>query len=73
MGGEVRPLPRPGGSSTDARFPILAGQSEAYLLKTLKYYHGGQRSAAMMYAMSFAMNAADINKLAAYYARSGAK
>jgi cytochrome c553 len=63
----------PGGSSTDARFPVLAGQSEAYLLKTLKYYHGGQRSAAMMYAMSFAMNAADINKLAAYYARSGAK
>lgn len=61
----------PGGNSTDPRFPVIAGQSEAYLLKTLKYYHGGDRSAPMMYAMSFAMNAADINKLAAYYARSG--
>jgi cytochrome c553 len=63
----------PGGNSTDPRFPILAGQSEAYLLKTLKVYHGGERSDPMMYAMSFQMNEADINKLAAYYARSAAQ
>jgi len=59
----------PGGNSTDPRFPILAGQSQAYLVKTLKHYHGGERGNPMMYAMSFAMNEADILKLAAYYAR----
>jgi cytochrome c553 len=63
----------PGGNSADPRFPILAGQSQAYLVKTLKHYHGGQRGDPMMYAMSFAMNEADINKLAAYYAGSAAQ
>jgi cytochrome c553 len=59
----------PGGRSEDPRFPVLAGQSHDYLIKTLKHYHGGDRGNAMMYAMSFAMNEADILKLAAYYAR----
>ncbi len=63
----------PGGKSTDPRFPILAGQSQSYLIKTLKHYHGGQRGDPMMFAMSFAMNEADILKLAAYYARSAAQ
>ncbi len=58
----------PGGKSTDSRFPVLAGQDETYLTKTLKLYHGGERSNSMMYAMSFLMAESDIRKLAAYYA-----
>ena len=61
------------GRSTDPRFPILAGQDEAYLLKTLKLYHGGERPSTAMPAMSFLMAESDINKLAAYYARQPAK
>ena len=52
---------------------ILAGQDEAYLLKTLKLYHGGERPSTAMQAMSFLMAESDINKLAAYYARQPAK
>ncbi len=59
----------PQGKSTDPRFPILAGQSESYLLEALTLYHGGQRGNSMMYAMSFPLHAADIKKLASYYAR----
>lgn len=56
------------GIGTDPRFPILAGQSKAYLVKALTNYHGGQRENSMMYAMSFPMGLADIEHLAAYYA-----
>lgn len=61
-----------GGHSTDPRFPILAGQNEAYLVNALKRYHGGERENSMMYAMSFLMAESDIAKLAAYYAGQGA-
>lgn len=63
----------PAGRSTDTRFPILAGQDEAYLVKTLKQYHGGDRPSSAMQAMSFLMAESDIAKLAAYYARQPAK
>ncbi|MDH3229265.1 MAG: cytochrome c4 [Alphaproteobacteria bacterium] len=63
----------PEGRSTDSRFPILAGQDEAYLMKTLKLYHGGERPSSAMQAMSFLMAESDIVKLAAYYARQPAK
>jgi cytochrome c553 len=63
----------PAGRSTDPRFPILAGQDETYLAKTLKLYHGGDRSSTAMQAMSFLMAESDIGKLAAYYARQPAK
>ncbi len=56
------------GNSTDWRFPILAGQSEAYLVKALKLYHGRERANSMMHAMSFPMGESDIRKLAAFYA-----
>lgn len=59
----------PGGNSTDPRFPILAGQDQAYLVKALKLYHVGKRENALMYAMSFPMGESDIEKLAAHYAR----
>ncbi len=61
------------GRSTDSRFPILAGQDEAYLVKTLKLYHGGERPSSAMQAMSFLMAESDITKLAAYYARQPAR
>jgi cytochrome c553 len=62
----------PAGRSTDSRFPILAGQDETYLAKTMKQYHGGDRSSTAMQAMSFLMAESDIEKLAAYYARQPA-
>ena len=58
----------PDGKSSDPRYPILAGQSEAYLIKALKLYHKGERNNSMMQAMSYPMSASDIRKLAAYYA-----
>ncbi|MBE9557310.1 MAG: c-type cytochrome [Proteobacteria bacterium] len=61
-----------GGHSADPRFPILAGQNEAYLINALKRYHGGERESSMMYAMSFLMGESDIAKLAAFYAGQGA-
>jgi len=61
-----------GGHSTDPRFPILAGQNEAYLINALKRYHGGDRESSMMFAMSFLMVESDIAKLAAFYAGQGA-
>lgn len=59
----------PKGNSTDERFPILAGQDEAYLVKAMRLFHAGERANEMMYAMSFLMSESDIRKLAAYYAR----
>jgi cytochrome c553 len=61
----------PGGKSSDPRFPILAGQVESYLVKTLKMYHTGDRPNSMMQAMSFPMSESDIEKLAAFYAGQG--
>jgi cytochrome c553 len=57
------------GNSTDTRFPVLAGQDEAYLNKALALYHVGDRPNTLMFAMSFMMNESDIKKLAAFYAR----
>jgi len=57
------------GNSTDERFPILAGQDEAYLLKAMRAFHGGARANEMMFAMSFMMTESDMRNLAAYYAR----
>lgn len=58
----------PQGNSTDARFPVLAGQSASYLAKALELYHGGERPSELMFAMSFPMTKSDIDKLTAYYA-----
>ncbi len=58
----------PDGNSVDPRFPILAGQDKAYLAKTLKLYHGGDRPSSTMQAMSFLMGESDIERLATYYA-----
>lgn len=60
-----------GGNSTDVRFPKLAGQSESYLIKALKLYHGNGRPSTVMNAMSFVLSEPQIMDLAAYYARMG--
>jgi cytochrome c553 len=57
------------GNSTDARFPVLAGQDDAYLAKAMALYHLGDRPNTLMFAMSFPMTESDIKKLAAYYAQ----
>lgn len=59
----------PKGNSTDERFPILAGQDEAYLARAMRLFHAGERASEIMYAMSFQMSGSDIRNLAAYYAR----
>ena len=57
------------GNSADSRFPVLAGQDEAYLAAAMALYHGGERESTLMSAMSFLMTESDMKKLAAYYAR----
>ncbi|HSM43305.1 MAG TPA: c-type cytochrome, partial [Afifellaceae bacterium] len=59
----------PKGINSDERFPILAGQDEAYLIKAMRQFHTGERANDLMYAMSFHMSESDIRNLAAYYAR----
>ena len=59
----------PGGSGTDERFPILAGQDQTYLLKTIGLFHSGERANELMFAMSFMMTESDMRNLSAYYAR----
>jgi cytochrome c553 len=61
------------GYSTDPRFPIIAGQSEAYLLRALKIYHTEKRKDTMMRAMSFPLREADFRDMAAYYASKAAR
>jgi len=61
------------GVSTDERFPILAGQDEAYLVRAMELFHGGERANELMYAMSFQMSGSDIRNLAAFYARQRAQ
>ena len=63
----------PNGNSTDERFPILAGQDEAYLIRAMGLFHSGERANDLMYAMSFQMSGSDIQNVAAYYARQRAE
>lgn len=55
------------GNSTDPRFPMLAGQNEAYLSNTLQAYENGSRKAPVMHVMTSSLNAADIERIAKYY------
>lgn len=56
------------GLSVSDTYPNLAGQREAYLVKALKEYQGGQRSDPTMQAMVGPLNAQNIEDLAAYFA-----
>ncbi len=57
------------GNSTDPRMPALAGQRAEYLEKVLQSYRAGERKSSQMAAMSGGLTAADVESLAAYYAR----
>ena len=57
------------GNSTDPRMPALAGQRADYLEKVLHAYRAGERKSSQMAAMSGVLTAADVESLAAFYAR----
>ena len=57
------------GNSTDPRSPALAGQRADYLQKAIRSYQAGRRKSSVMAAMSTALSDADVENLAAYYAR----
>jgi cytochrome c553 len=56
------------GNSSDPRFPMLAGQDENYLKKSLEAYANGARSNSAMYAMAASLSTTDIERISAYFA-----
>ncbi len=63
----------PNGNSTDPSLPALAAQRVDYLTKVLRAYRTGERRSPQMAAMSDVLSEADIQGLAAYYARQNAR
>lgn len=61
------------GNSTDPRTPALAAQRVEYLDKVLHDYQSGARKDSVMAAMSSTLTDADVDGLAAYYARQRAR
>jgi cytochrome c553 len=56
------------GKSSLPNTPNLAGQKEAYLIKSTKDYRDGKRTDAMMNSFTSGLSDADIADLAAFYA-----
>lgn len=61
------------GNSTDPRLPALAAQRVEYLETVLHAYRTGERKSPQMAAMSDVLTEADVENLAAYYARQKAR
>jgi cytochrome c553 len=61
------------GNSNDPRLPALAAQRVDYLEKVLHAYRTGARKSPEMAAMSDVLTEADVENLAAYYARQKAR
>jgi cytochrome c553 len=61
------------GNSADPRLPALASQRADYLEKVLNAYRTGERKSPQMAAMADGLSAADVEGLAAYYARQKAR
>lgn len=61
------------GNSTDPRLPALAAQRVDYLEKVLHAYRTGARKSPAMAAMSEVLTEADVENLAAHYARQNAR
>ena len=57
------------GNSTDPHMPAVAGQRADYHERVLHAYRTGERKSSAMSAMSAALTEADVEALAAYYAR----
>ncbi|MDH3902135.1 MAG: c-type cytochrome [Xanthomonadales bacterium] len=56
-----------GGNSSDARFPMLAGQDKDYLIKALKDSADEGDSNSTMHRMADSLSSRDIERLAAYF------
>jgi cytochrome c553 len=61
------------GNSTDPRLPALAAQRLDYLERVLHAYRTGARKSPAMAAMSEMLTEADVENLAAHYARQRAR
>lgn len=61
------------GNSTDPRMPALAAQRVDYMAKVLHAYRKGERKSVAMAAMSGVLTEADVENLAAHYARQKAR
>lgn len=61
------------GNSTDPRLPGLAAQRADYLEKVLHAYRGGERRNTTMAAMASELTEAEVDNLAAHYARQKAR
>jgi cytochrome c553 len=61
------------GNSTDPRSPALAAQRTDYLEKVMRAYRKGERKSNAMAAMLDGVSDADIESLAAHYARQKAR
>jgi cytochrome c553 len=61
------------GNSADPRLPALAAQRQDYLEKVLHAYRTGARKSPAMAAMSEMLTEADVENLAAHYARQRAR
>ena len=60
-------------TSADAPFPPLAGRDQAYLEMALKQYRDKTRISEIMNNVAGSLTDKDINNIAAYYERLGAK
>jgi len=61
------------GNSVDPRFPALAAQRPDYLEKVLHAYRNGERRNTSMAAMASGLTEAEVENLAAHYARQKAR
>ena len=55
------------GIGTQPLYPNLAGQKQAYLVKSLKAFKSGERNDPTMKAMAMPLSDADIDNLAAHF------
>jgi len=55
------------GNSSDPRFPMLAGQDETYLKKTLQAYTEDSNGNSAMHKMANPLSQADIERIASHY------
>ena len=73
MGGAMRPLPRRQRQQHRSALAGAGGQRVDYLEKVLHAYRTGARKSPEMAAMSDVLTEADVENLAAYYARQKAR
>lgn len=56
------------GNSSDAQYPKLAGQHEAYIVRQLSHFKAGQRQNPIMMGMAASLSEQDMHDLGAYFA-----